>query len=161
MATQLELAEHLDLNQSTVSKLKNKGVLPSPARRGGFDLDACRLAYIRHLRTGAAGRDSTKPGSLEAERARLASAQAEAVERKNAIERGELGVRHDMIAGGHTVIAAAVARLQQVGARVSLGDPKLRKRVEAAIEDVLSDLSMVRIMHEVDGDFTDQGEDDD
>lgn len=161
MANQTELAAHLDVSQQTVSKLKSKGVLPARDRRSGFDLDVCRLAYIRHLRTSAAGRDSTKPGSLEAERARLASAQAEAIERKNAIERGELGVRHDMIAAGHTVIAAAVARLQQVGARVSLGDPKLRKRVEVAIEDVLSDLSMVRIMREVDGDFTDQGEDDD
>ncbi|WP_188064716.1 hypothetical protein [Sphingobium sp. KCTC 72723] len=145
MATQSQVAEHLDLNQSTVSKLKDKGVLPDRAKPGGFDLDACRLAYIRHLRTGAAGRDSTKPGSLEAERARLASAQAEAIERKNAIERGDLASRPDMTNAYAGVIEIAVSRLQRVGAQVANQDWKLRKRIEDALNDVLSDLAKTPI----------------
>lgn len=153
MANQTALAAHLDVSQQTVSKLKNKGVLPPPEKRGGFDLDACRLAYIRHLRNGAAGRDSTKPGTLEAERARLASAQAESMERKNAVERGDLASRSEMGNVYAGVIEIAVSRLQQIGAQVANQDWKLRKRIEAAVNDVLSDISKTEFEIVSNGDF--------
>lgn len=145
MATQAELARHIGVAQQTVSRLKNANVIPAPKGRSGYDLDACRGAYIEHLRQSAAGRDSSRPGSLEAERARLASAQAEQVERRNAVERGELGSVADLRDAGAGVIALIVAQLQLVGARVARGDAKLRKRIEAAIDETLSDLSMTRI----------------
>ena len=145
MATQAELARHISVAQQTVSRLKNAGVIPAPAARGGYDLDACRGAYIEHLRRSAAGRDSSRPGSLEAERARLASAQAEQVERRNAVERGELGSVAELRDTGAGVIALIVGQLQQVGARVARGDVKLRKRIEAAVHEVPTDLSMTRI----------------
>lgn len=55
MATQAEIGTHLDLSDRSVRELLTKGVLPS-APRGEHDLDACRLAYVRHLRAVAAGR---------------------------------------------------------------------------------------------------------
>ena len=50
MATQKQIADHLDLSSRWVSKLTKDGVLPSSKGRGGYDLDACRVAYIRYLR---------------------------------------------------------------------------------------------------------------
>lgn len=145
MATQAELARHICVAQQTVSRLKNERVIPAPAGRGGYDLDACRAAYIDHLRQSAAGRDSSRPGSLEAERARLASAQAEQVERRNAVERGELAPLADLRDSGAGVIASIVAQLQHVGARVALGDVKLRRRIDAEVNSILTDLSMTRV----------------
>ncbi len=89
MAKLAELATHLDLSTTRVSQLKAAGILPD-APRGKHDLDACRVAYIRYIREIAAGRGS-KDGAVDlvAERARLTKAQAENMERKNAIQDGE------------------------------------------------------------------------
>jgi phage terminase Nu1 subunit (DNA packaging protein) len=53
-------------------------------------MDEIRVRYIRHLRGIAAGRAAAGGLDLATERARLAAAQAERVERANAVERGEL-----------------------------------------------------------------------
>ncbi len=50
MATQREIAEHIDLGTRRVKELFKCGVLPSGKGRGGLDVDACRLSYIRYLR---------------------------------------------------------------------------------------------------------------
>lgn len=55
MATQLEVAEHLDISDRQVRSLLQSGVLPGSKGRGGYDLDACRMAYISYLRGQAAG----------------------------------------------------------------------------------------------------------
>ena len=90
MAKLAEIADHLGLSTTRVSQLKAAGILPD-APRGKLDLDACRHAYLEHLREVAAGRGS-KDGALDlvAERARLARAQAEKVERENKVAAGEL-----------------------------------------------------------------------
>ncbi len=89
MAKLAEVATHLDLSLARVSQLKSAGILPD-AKRGKHDLNAVRVAYIRHLRESAAGRGAAY-GTLDltAERARLAHAQAANMERKNAIQEGE------------------------------------------------------------------------
>jgi phage terminase Nu1 subunit (DNA packaging protein) len=85
MATQKEVAAHLDLSQSAVSQLASSGVIKAANGRGGYDVDDCRTAYIRHLREVAAGRSAGDPDApnLVLERARLARAQADNQERKN------------------------------------------------------------------------------
>lgn len=50
MATQKKLAEHLDLSDRQIRNLVSDGVLPGSKGRGGYQLDACRKAYIRYLR---------------------------------------------------------------------------------------------------------------
>lgn len=55
MATQVEVAAHLDITDRQVRKLLQSGVLPPSKGRGGYDLDDCRMAYIRHLRGQASG----------------------------------------------------------------------------------------------------------
>lgn len=146
MATEKEIAAHLDLSDRSVRELKRKAVLP-PAGKGQMDVDACRLAYIRHLRGAAAGRDSSRVGSLEAERARLAAAQAEAQERKNARERGELVNLPDITHAISGFVATIHQRFGVLPAAVSHGDTKLRVRIEAALNDALEDLSVTHVLN--------------
>lgn len=49
MATQREIADHLDLTERHVRRLLKDGIIP-PSKAGGYDIDACRMAYIRYLR---------------------------------------------------------------------------------------------------------------
>lgn len=55
MATQKETAAHLDLSTRWISELVKSGVLPNGRGRGGYNLDDCRLAYIRYLRGVSTG----------------------------------------------------------------------------------------------------------
>lgn len=96
MATQVEVAQHLDISDRQVRNLLTDGVLPSSKGAGGLDVDACRLAYIRYLRGIGSGQVRPEPPSdedddgdtakrLEVERLRLTAAQAEGQELKNDI----------------------------------------------------------------------------
>lgn len=75
-----------------------KNVLPSAKGRGGLDLDACRLAYIAYLRSVASAHRS-EDGELDLteERAKLARAQTEEKELKNAVLRNELIPADDVL----------------------------------------------------------------
>ncbi|WP_196480985.1 MarR family transcriptional regulator [Burkholderia territorii] len=66
MPTQQQIAEHLDLDQSAVSRFVDKVQLDYREAT----LDAIRIAYIRHLREMAAGRASGSGIDLVAERAK-------------------------------------------------------------------------------------------
>lgn len=55
MATQVDVAAHLDLSDRWVRELVQSGVLPASKGRGGYDLEQCRLAYIRHIRGQLSG----------------------------------------------------------------------------------------------------------
>lgn len=78
MATQQEIATHLDLSSRRVRELTKDGVLPSSKGRGGYDIDACRMAYIRYLRGVTTGQvngctaddDDDYPRLLEKEKYR-------------------------------------------------------------------------------------------
>ena len=97
MATQIEVAAHLDLSDRQVRTLVTDGALPASEGAGGLDLDACRLAYIRYLRGMNSGQvrpevpalseglDPDAEAKLTQERLRLTSAQAEGQELKNDI----------------------------------------------------------------------------
>ena len=100
MATQVEVAAHLDLSDRQVRNLLTDGVLPVSKGAGGLDIDACRQAYISYLRglaTGQVKRQEARHGDddldpqaeakLLQERLRLTAAQAEGQELKNDITR--------------------------------------------------------------------------
>lgn len=55
MAKQIDVANHLDLSDRQVRNLIKSGALPGSKGPGGYDIDACRVAYIRHLRGLATG----------------------------------------------------------------------------------------------------------
>lgn len=109
-ATQAQLGEHLDLSQPSVSRMVKDGLF-EPQARGRYDLEECRLAYIRHLRAAAAGRQAGGgPLSLEGERARLAKEQADAKAMENQVTRGEL-VKADDVASAWEQIGTEVKRV--------------------------------------------------
>lgn len=86
MPTQQAIAEHLDLDQSAVSRL----VAELKIDWATTPMDAIRIAYIRRLREQAAGRATTGDLALATERARLAREQADRVAMENARRRREL-----------------------------------------------------------------------
>ena len=92
MASQSDVAAHLDVSRQIVSKLCAQGILTKARGRQDYDLDECRVAYIRNLREQAAGRAGQGPNKLVLvdERARHAAAAADAMELKNAETRREL-----------------------------------------------------------------------
>ena len=146
MATALEVAEHLDITDRSVRDLQKRGVLPQ-AKRGALDLEACRLAYIRHLREQAAGRAGAKDSkhSLATERARLAAEQADAVAMKNAAARGEMVAISAVTRVVVTMIEIAKARLAKVPRIVAKNDPAMQDRVTKAIEGALEGLSETQV----------------
>ena len=82
MTTQKQVAEHIDMTTRNHRDLVKRGLLPPSKGRGGYDLDATRVTYIRHLRGVASGQHSEDPDALDltAERARKERAQAEKTE---------------------------------------------------------------------------------
>jgi phage terminase Nu1 subunit (DNA packaging protein) len=92
MATQEQIAEHLDLSKRRVQDLMVEGVLQK-----GADLDQCRVNYIRYLRSNAAGQHTGAAPSLADGRARLVKLQGDKVELELAELRGEV-VRADDVA---------------------------------------------------------------
>lgn len=103
MATQTEVAAHLDMSDRHLRRLIEKGVIPSGKGHGGIDIDAARVAYIRYQRalTDGTAKPDTPPeadddldpqaeAKLTQERLRLTSAQAEAQELKNEVTRRRL-----------------------------------------------------------------------
>lgn len=101
MATQAEVAAHLDMTDRHLRRLIEKGVIPGGKGRGGINLDAARLAFIRYQRSmidGTAKPDTTPAAEIDPlvemklamERLRLTTAQAEAQELKNEVTKRRL-----------------------------------------------------------------------
>lgn len=83
--TQKAFAEHVGVSQQAVSNLAKDSIID--LEQG---LDACRLAYIDHLREQAAGRASEGEYDLVEERARLAHHQANKTALEEAVLEGKL-----------------------------------------------------------------------
>lgn len=161
MATQAEIGAHLDLTDRSIRELLDRGVLPN-ARRGSLDLDACRVAYIRHLREVAAGRAAGPSGDdLTAERARLAREQADNYALKNAAARLELLPRADINRAVTAAFQHVRDRLVSLPARLAAPlaratEPaEVRARLSDAIHSTLIELSETRVVASVDEDTPD------
>ncbi|MFG1487635.1 hypothetical protein ABMA58_00125 [Oceanospirillum sp. HFRX-1_2] len=63
MATQKEVADHLDISDRQVRRYLDSGVFPKAKNQRGLDLDKCRIAYITHLRNGGAEKADIGPES--------------------------------------------------------------------------------------------------
>ena len=79
MATNIEIAEHLDCRPEHVSRLKSQNVLPSAPGKP-MDLDRARVAYINYLRKKARMTSNTDDGTITEHKTRLTSAQADKAE---------------------------------------------------------------------------------
>ena len=76
MATQSQIAEHLDMTPQRVRDLIKQGVLNRKNARDSMDVDECRKNYIRYLRTRTQGLQNAS-GDLNEERTRLTKLQAD------------------------------------------------------------------------------------
>jgi phage terminase Nu1 subunit (DNA packaging protein) len=80
MATQRELAEHLDLSTKRISELIRDGILPSKMGRSPLNLDVCRIAYISYLRKLGGYNKRSGGGDIAQQKTRLTKAQADKAE---------------------------------------------------------------------------------
>ena len=80
MATQRELAEHLDLSVKRISELIRDGILPSKMGRSPLNIDVCRIAYISYLRKLGGYNKRTGSGDIAEEKTKLTAAQARKAE---------------------------------------------------------------------------------
>ena len=80
LVTNKKVAEHLDITQEYVSKLKSQGILPGGRGRQKMNLRNSRLAYINFLRTKARLSPKGSDTSISEEKTRLTKAQADKAE---------------------------------------------------------------------------------
>ncbi|WP_334182062.1 terminase [Novosphingobium sp.] len=150
--TRPQLAALFGCSSRWIGELRSKGDLPPDGASLLENIEAWAQAKY-----GVSEDDDPDTLDKEQQQARLAKEQADAKAMDNAERRGELASLPDMVAAGTGVIVMIVAQLQQVGARVGKGDTKLRARIDAEINNVLSDLSMARV-EEARGGGLDEGE---
>ncbi len=140
--TRADVAWLVGMSDSWVRDRMQAGDLPRPGGTAEEYVEAFVSYRTRKYEQAAAeGHGLDK----EQEQARLAKEQADAKAMDNAERRRELASLPDMAAAGAGVIIMIVAQLQQVGARIGKGDTKLRARIDAEINSILTDLSMTRI----------------
>lgn len=149
MATQVEVAAHLDMGTRHLRKLQRAGVLPR-ARAGELDLDECRRRYLAHLAEQA---DAAAEGGFDLvrERARLAAVQADRVAMENAERSHQLIRLEDFRAGARSVAAAIRERIERIGEDVAdvlapARSPRECKRIlDAAAREALEDLASLDV----------------
>jgi hypothetical protein len=132
------------------------GELPRP----GAPANEYVEAYLEY-RMRKAGDGDADGLNLEAERARLAKAQADSKEMDNAERRKELASLPDMISAFGSVIELSLARLRRIGAIVAKSDVALRERIDTAVHDALEELSITRVVELAGEGFDDEETDDD
>lgn len=112
--TQASFGALVGITQQAVSDLISRGVL-----RDGDTPRTWLVAYCEHLRQVAAGRDPD--GELSTERARVARATAEKLERQNSVARGEFAPVAVL-----ELVLGDIAR--QVATRLDALVPQIRRR---------------------------------
>ena len=147
MATQSEVAQACDLSTTQLKNLQGRGILPK-ARPGKLKLEACVVAYIRHLRKTAAGRGGDSVVDLAAERARLAKVQTRSQELKNAELEGRLVDRQAVVQLVTTRITAAKSKLRGVPKRA-------QRRIQGVTPEIASALLQMtdEVLHDLAGDI--------
>lgn len=139
MTTQAEIADHLDLSVRSVRNLIQRGIITKAA-----SLDEARVGYIKHLRAEA-GRYGS--GDLTGERTRLARAQADREEMRNAQLRGELLARSDVDAAVIGAFSRVRQRLLAIPTKVAplvatMSEPaECEREVRRAVNEALQELA--------------------
>lgn len=113
-----DLCELLGLSSGMLTQLKKRGIAVHLGH-DAYDLEETVRNYVTHLRGIASGRGGeAETLTLTGERARLARAQAEAVEMKNAVQRGDLVAAADVERAWGDVLRQVRARILAVPSRV-------------------------------------------
>lgn len=110
-----DLAEWLNLSPARIHALAREGVIPRTD--GRFHLQASVRAYVEHLREGQRGRLASNP-DLNAEKLRLARANAEKIELANAKTRASLVPVAEVESAWASVLRDVRAAMLAIPARV-------------------------------------------
>ncbi|MEN5084272.1 hypothetical protein ABE438_17465 [Bosea sp. TWI1241] len=149
---ELTLAKLLDCSDRNVRDLAKRGLVVKIAP-GRYDLGKSVQTFVRHLRGQAAGHRSGED-DLVAERARLTRAQAERVERDNALARGE-AIEVDAIAPAlERIVRAAQLSLLSVPVKAAGRLPHLTRAdigvIDALLREALADAATEKLQEAVD-----------
>lgn len=142
MATQAEIAAHLDISTRRLSDIREQLGIGAKC-----SLDHARVAYIRWLRERAAGREESGVEGLTNERIRLTRAQADKTQLEAAELRGEMVYVDDVIAAWGRMLIAMRSRLlampTKIGPRTrsSATDQQAAKIIEEEVIEALEELS--------------------
>ncbi|MGN6422629.1 MAG: hypothetical protein ACTHLA_04885 [Asticcacaulis sp.] len=134
-ATEAQLASFWGVTARQVRMLVTEGAI-SKSESGLFDVQNCTRAYLRSM-MAKANRKTTSP-DLAAEKLRLTREQADAVELKNALARGELVTASDVKSTWASILTDLRAAMLAIPARLSLTD---RDLVDSEIRVALERLS--------------------
>lgn len=88
MAICKEVAEHLDLSESRVNQLLKEGILSKGRGQDAYDLNHCRIQYIRYMRDSAFGEQANT--SLNDVKIKLVQAQGEKAELEARLLKGKV-----------------------------------------------------------------------
>ncbi|MCL2829409.1 MAG: hypothetical protein FWD77_01575 [Betaproteobacteria bacterium] len=113
MATQIEIARHLDMS---VTRLKE--TLPRLEVADSSNLDAVRIAYIRHLRSMAAGRGGENQVRLTEAKTRESELKGDQIEMNMAREAGKLIPVIEMESVWQAMVISARAELLAMGTKL-------------------------------------------
>ena len=119
MATQKEVAEHLDLSVKRISELIRDGILPSKQGRSPLNIDVCRFAYISYLRKLSSYNKKTGTGDIQEEKTRLTKAQADKMELEVSELEGELIPSELIIETWSDYVANVRAKLLSLPSRIA------------------------------------------
>lgn len=124
------LAVHFACTRENIARLEREGIIDRLA--DGYDRDASRLKYIRHLRKPRSARTEADAGHIAAKTAML--------EIKIAQQRRELVRREDCDALIDQIAGVMLTGLSGLAARVSR-DPAVRQNVEVAVRQIRIELA--------------------
>ena len=147
MATQRELAEHLDLSTKRISELIRDGILPSKMGRSPINIDVCRIAYISYLRKLGGYHKKSGGGDIAEEKTRLTKAQADKAELEVSELEGQLipaqlvqDTWTDMVANVRSKLLGLPSRIaHQVIALETY--PEAEQLIKENVHDALSELA--------------------
>jgi hypothetical protein len=120
---------HLDLSRVRVVQLVNEGALPRN-KDGSFDLDECRVAYIRYLRS------EDRRGAKSATASRVQEARAKEIELRTAREEGRLWDAETAEAAFAEILGTFRSELSGVPAG-STRDLAIRAEIEKRLNDAI------------------------
>ncbi|WP_456722179.1 hypothetical protein [Bradyrhizobium sp. USDA 4350] len=120
---------HLDLSRVRVVQLVNEGALPRNDD-GSFDLDACRIAYIRYLRS------EDRRGTKSATANRVQEARAKEIEQRTLKDANKLVDLESVQAAVADIIGTYRFELTGVPA-ASTRDLAVRAEIEKHLNDAI------------------------
>ena len=163
-----ELAEWLDLEPQSVSRLAKQGVLPKEAR-GRYNLQQCVTAYVQYAKALASNKKGAEPEDLQEIRKqkekadlRLTEARAQQEELKAQELQRQLVPMRDVIEVVTTLVKTAQSKLLAIPTRLAAqarqtpSNAEAKALIETAIREALSEVSQDRLYFKLNYDSADE-----